>query len=93
MERENLELAEWLQKNHKATQEKINLLTEATFAITNTLAGVQALPRPLALPSPSLRSPAPRLPRASLPTPALGPRPPPPHALTEAARARRASTR
>ena len=27
---------------HTATQEKISLLTEATFAITNMLAGVQA---------------------------------------------------
>lgn len=43
MEKENLQLAEWLQKNHRATQEKINLLTEATFAITNMLAGVQGV--------------------------------------------------
>ena len=54
MEKENLQLAEWLQKNHRATQEKINLLTEATFAITNMLAGVQVMtPPPLSHPPPS----------------------------------------
>ena len=31
-----------LEQEHTATQEKISLLTEATFAITNMLAGVQA---------------------------------------------------
>ena len=51
-----LQLAEWLQRNHRATQEKINLLTEATFAITNMLAGVQVMmppPLPSHPPSPS----------------------------------------
>ena len=42
IEKENDVLRKWMETEHAATQEKISLLTEATFAITNMLAGVQA---------------------------------------------------
>ena len=41
-EKDNEVLRKWMEEEHTATQEKISLLTEATFAITNMLAGVQA---------------------------------------------------
>jgi hypothetical protein len=43
IEKETATLKEWLEMNHKDTQEKIALLTEGTFAITNMLAGVQGV--------------------------------------------------
>ena len=42
IEKDNDVLRKWMETEHAATQEKISLLTEATFAITNMLAGVQA---------------------------------------------------
>lgn len=36
-------LRKWMETEHTVTQEKISLLTEATFAITNMLAGVQGI--------------------------------------------------
>ena len=43
VEKDNDALRKWMETEHTATQEKISLLTEATFAITNMLAGVQGI--------------------------------------------------